>query len=175
MNPDDSREPLSHRFDEHGVESTPADQWQREDWDAWSMIERHIATREVVALPADFAQRVRRAAIRAQRRKDAVLILQTAIVTGAVLTLVVASALGADWWQRLLATLQPGRIAEVLPRVAADFQTAIPAFSSLATLAERGWRFLPIALFTTAILAIAIELAVFRFLRVGPFHRKPTF
>jgi hypothetical protein len=129
----------------------------------------------VVVLPADFTQQVRRAAIRAQRRKDAVLILQTAILTGLVLTLVVASALGADWWQRLLASLQPGSIAEALSRLAADLQPAIPAFSSLAVLAERAWRFLPIALFATAILAIAIELAVFRLLRVGPFHRKPTF
>ena len=173
MNSDEQREQLSNRFDEPGASSNAGDEWQREDWDAWSSIERHLTTRQVVTLPADFSQRVHLAAKRARRRKDAVLVLQTALVTGLVLTLVVANALGADWWQRLLATLQPASILEFLSRVIADVPSAIPAFTTLAELAERGWRFLPVALFAVAILAIAIELAVFRLLRVGPFLRKP--
>lgn len=175
MNPEEQQPHASECFDT-GAPSPEMD--ASEDWDDWALIADHLQTHEMVALPEDFSQQVQGAIRRARFWSDLLLVAQTAGVTGIILTCVTAWALGFDWWARLHAAAQPENVEALVRTVAAALPRDTSRLNALYHAAAPVLRLLPAALLSTATLALLIECAVFRFLRIGPFrlknHIQPT-
>lgn len=175
MNPEEQQQHASECFDT-GVPSPDMD--ASEDWDDWALIANHLQAHEVVALPEDFTQQVQGAIRRARLWSDLLLVAQTAGVTGVLLTCVTAWALGFDWWARLHVAVQPENIELLVRTVAAALPRDTSRFTALYHAVSPTFRLIPVALIFTATLALLIEFALFRFLRLGPFrlknHIQPT-
>jgi hypothetical protein len=173
MNSDEQDLRASERFDETaGTE--PGDAAELEAWGDFALIADHLQSSEPVALPVDFAQQVQRKIRQVQRRRDAVLVLQTAFVTGLILTFVAAAALGFNWWQRLLTGVQPENVAALVRALSASFADFGLDLRQLQERVKPFIRLLPGAFLCAAIAALLIEIAVFRLLRIGPFRLKPA-
>ena len=172
MNSDEQRQRASERFDDTRTE--PENPAELEAWDDFALIADHLENAEVVALPADFAQQVRGEIRQIQWRRDAVLVLQTAMVTSLILTFVAASALGFDWWERLLAVVRPSNLAAYWTPFAGLLSSADFDFGGLYALAAPFVRILPGAFLAAAVAALLLEIAIFRLLRIGPFQLKPA-
>jgi hypothetical protein len=139
--------------------------------DPWALVSEHLRTSEPVALPADFRASVHRRLRRARRFKDAKLVAGSALVTGTVITFVVTFSLGLDWWKRLLAALQPTSAAALWDAVTERLGSLLHAGESLALALKSLVPFVPFAFLTIAVAALALELALFRYLNLGPFAR----
>lgn len=161
----------SERFDE-SVRSAPDDSAEHDAWEDYSLIADHLRNAEVITLPVDFAQEVQRKIIQRQRRRDLLLVLQTGFVTALILTFVAATALGFNWWERLLDIARPGNVSAAWAAFSASLPAADLELSALYLEAKPFLRFLPGGFLVAAIAALLLELAVFRLLRIGPFQLK---
>jgi hypothetical protein len=174
MTPDESRQRASEGFDERDLGDAVGLPGDAGDLAAWSLIARHLEGNETVLLPADFRDGVRRAVARAKLRRDLLLISLAALVTGLLLTFVIALALGLHWWPRAFAAVQPGA---VLAGARSFLEQVAAGLNILLTFLKGGkalWSLLPAALLAIAIVAALAELAAFRLLRVGPFLPEPA-
>lgn len=172
MTPEDPRQRASERFDEVGNPQDVPMMEASEDWEAWMSIATHLQSAEVVTLPDDFAAQVQLAIRRARLWSDLLLVLKVGSVTALVLTLVVGSVLGLDWWQRLSAAAEPANLGALLHSSIARAGMLISALVPLFRISERTLPLVPVFLIAIAIVALAAELAVFRFFHLGPFRGK---
>jgi hypothetical protein len=172
MTPEEMRQRASELFDESDAHIEAPLLETSEDWNTWASIANHLQSTEVVALPSDFGSRVRGAIRRACIWSEVLLILKVCGATALILTFVMAYALGFDWWHRLSAAVEPAHVAVSLQTLLTKAGAFLPTLSPLLQLGKRIWPLVPIFLITFATAAVIAELALFRFLRLGPFRTK---
>ncbi len=171
MSGDEDRLRASERFDE-AASADPENAAELDAWEDFSLIAGHLQHSEIVTLPPDFAEQVQRRIQDERSKRDFVLVLQTASLTGLILTLVAATALGVNWWQRLLDFVEPGNLARLSAPFTFDAAKAGLDIRTLYQHVEPFLHLLPGAFLTTTIAALLLELAIFRLLRIGPFQLK---
>ncbi|RYD64993.1 MAG: hypothetical protein EOP84_32285 [Verrucomicrobiaceae bacterium] len=170
MNSEEEKLRASERFDEAGA--APENPAELETWEDFALIANHLETVDVVVLPTDFAQQLQREIRDIQRRRDLVLVLQTAFVTSLILTFVAATALGFDWWERLLAAVRPNNLAAYWTPFAGLLSSPDLDARGIYVLVAPFARLLPGAFLAATIAALLLEIAIFRLLRIGPFQMK---
>jgi hypothetical protein len=140
-----------------------------EDPELSALLARHLETHDPLPVPLDFRRRVHQRVRSLRRWRDCKLVLAVALSTASVLTVVITCALGLNWWKRLVPAIQPRDALAALRSLPAH----LPAYIRIAETAEGSLRgifsFLPVALLLFAIGALTLELAIFRYLHLGPF------
>ncbi len=174
MNPEELRQRCSDCFDDPERAGAGEAMFDGETVQFWTSLARHLQSRHVIAIPADFRDRVHRSVARARIRRDFALLAKVGFGTALIVTFVTAFALEWDWWSRVLAVLDPqAAVALIDSSLRAVFATTI-VLSPLVPQSTAFWLLLPLALFAAAAFAATAEFAVFRVLRRGPFATSPT-
>ncbi len=141
----------------------------------WSLIAQHLEMGEVVAVPSDFGEQVQRRLRRMAFWKEAAFVAKVGAVTGVLVTLVLAVALGGDWWQRFRDLLNPDVLAQkaqaLTPTGVTSFEITKAISHTLPSVAPM----IATGFLAVSVLALAGQFLIFRYLGLGFAARKtPT-